>query len=775
MPGKVDRSTPVEPFKDEESAKGASKGYVHSASSWVHSGARKRSGFGNMRASFKAVWGSEVDGTKPTLKSRQTTTHFGSIFVMREPNRFRKFWNFLIGLLLLYTGTLFPYKLCFLEFRINPTENIENAQEWVVTEQIVDILFWIDLLVIFFFSYKDERQTEVADLFLIAKHYLCGYFLINFLACIPPIWFSSMLGSDGAGGVNRSLRLTRMSRVSRLARLGRLAKLAPFLKESPLWQQIQAFRGVRMLNLTVGLFWVVHMIACLWYLCAALHENPKETWVGRRPVNFPEDSSDAEFLISAEPLTQWQHAIYFVLTIFTTVGFGDMSALTTLEMAFVNVTMIVGTVVNSIIMSEVINTLTSVDKTAAELVARASLIKEFCDHTQLSAAVHAKIEKVVKKMNPVSQMNKAKASDMKNFFSGNNLPPAIMQILPRELFRGRLVDNDFLTLPSEDISMPPRLPLVLASIIQQKIFEEDEIVYQNGDQSMHIYLVLRGTFAYMGVPGNAGGQSFIPPKLVTSAFAGGFRSSAIWKIDDDDDDEGSDDERVVAIADEHSEKQRLYPYLLMGRHKYFGEFEIMDRDVPPRQAYVQCVCEDPHEAAAVLMLQKGDFDVLKSEYPNYGAAWLAASKRKEGHRIRALAECTTERWHGRISGHQARSQSSNCRYLAKSTIQRFCHEHFGKKDPELHASADSVAVPVKEKLPACASPPASPSKLQASPPPLLQLPDMAVQATSQIPRQEEPGDVRQLCSAVAQIDDRVSKLQDTVDKLVEELRASRLS
>jgi hypothetical protein len=340
-----------------------------------------------MRASFQAVWGSEaLDGTKLPLKSRQTTLHFGSIFVMRESNKFRKFWNFLIGLLLLYTGTLFPYKLCFLEFRINATDSIdnaqetysiENAQEWVVTEQVVDVLFWIDLLVIFFFSYKDDRQSEVLDLYLVAKHYLCGYFLINFLACIPPIWFSSMLGADGAGGVNRSLRLTRMSRVSRLARLGRLAKLAPFLKESPLWQQIQAFRGVRMLNLTVGLFWVVHMIACLWYLCAALHENPKETWVGRRPVNFPTDSSDTEFLISADPLTQWQHAIYFVLTVFTTVGFGDMSALTTFEMAFVNVTMIVGTVVNSIIMSEVINTLTSVDKTSAELVAERASSRSF--------------------------------------------------------------------------------------------------------------------------------------------------------------------------------------------------------------------------------------------------------------------------------------------------------------------------------------------------------------------------------------------------------------
>eukprot|EP00930_Biecheleria_cincta_P096149 TRINITY_DN88021_c0_g1_i1.p1 TRINITY_DN88021_c0_g1~~TRINITY_DN88021_c0_g1_i1.p1 ORF type:complete len:773 (+),score=111.39 TRINITY_DN88021_c0_g1_i1:78-2396(+) len=771
MPGNVDSSTPVQPFKDGGIATRGSGPNLQLTSSWVTLGGRKRSGWSNMRASFKAAWNTEaLNGSKRPLESRQTTLAINSTFVMKEGNKFRRLWNGMIGLLLLYTGTLFPYKLCFLDFRIHGSDSVENDQEWIVTEMIVDILFWFDLIVIFFFSYKDDRQHEVCDLYLIAKRYICGFFFVNLLACIPPLWFSAIVGGDGAGGVNRSLRLTRMSRVSRLARLGRLAKLAPFLRESPLWQQIQAFRGVRMFNLTVGLFWVVHMIACLWYLCASLHENPRETWVGRRPVNYPPEGTDIKYLISAGPLTQWQHAIYFVLTVFTTVGFGDVSALTTFEMAFVNITMIVGTVVNSVIMSEVINTLTTVDKASYELAARASLIKEFCEHAQLPAATQSKIERVVKKISPVSHMTKAKASDMKIFFSSNNLPPSIMQMVLRELFHGRLVDSEFLTLPSEDISMPPRLPLVLASVIQQKIFEEDEVVYQNGDQSMHIYLVLRGTFAYMGVPGNESGQSFVPPKLVKSAFAGRFRNSPGWKVDEED----SDEESVVAVDDEDFEKQRLFPYMLLGNRKYFGEFELMHRDVPPRQAYVQCVCEE-HDGAAVLLLQKSEFNELKSEYPNYGHAWLVAGRRKEGHRVRALADCTTDRWLGRVAGIQGKRQSSNCRYLAITTIQRFWKEHFKNTHPkpqDLHGSASLVAVPateIEQDLPN-----SPPSVLWASSPPSAQPPKMAVQTSSRSPQQEDAGDVRQLCSAVAQIDARVNKLQDTVDKLVQELRANRL-
>eukprot|EP00434_Breviolum_minutum_P013898 symbB.v1.2.012256.t1/scaffold843.1/size158467/7 len=81
----------------------------------------------------------------------------GSSFVLKESNMFRKFWGFIVGLLLLYTGTIFPYKLAFIEFYIGGTEEMEkeSTRAWAPIEQTVDILFWIDLFLIFIFSYKD--------------------------------------------------------------------------------------------------------------------------------------------------------------------------------------------------------------------------------------------------------------------------------------------------------------------------------------------------------------------------------------------------------------------------------------------------------------------------------------------------------------------------------------------------------------------------------------------------------------------------------------------
>lgn len=77
------------------------------------------------------------------------------------------------------------------------------------------------------------------------------------------------------------------------------------------------------MNLTCGLTWIVHILACGWYLCAALHDVPADTWVMRRGVG----GDPPETLAERMPIDQWMHSMYFVLTVFTTVGLGTVGGL----------------------------------------------------------------------------------------------------------------------------------------------------------------------------------------------------------------------------------------------------------------------------------------------------------------------------------------------------------------------------------------------------------------------------------------------------------------
>ena len=96
-------------------------------------------------------------------------------------------------------------------------------------------------------------------------------------------------------------------------------------------------RIYRCVKFVLCLMWLVHLSACGLYLVASLHEEPLNTWVYRRTV------SDDDTLMNSSPVTQWLTSMYFVITVITTVGFGDMSAYTSPEIVYIILMMLGGT------------------------------------------------------------------------------------------------------------------------------------------------------------------------------------------------------------------------------------------------------------------------------------------------------------------------------------------------------------------------------------------------------------------------------------------------
>eukprot|EP00930_Biecheleria_cincta_P057894 TRINITY_DN4375_c0_g1_i4.p1 TRINITY_DN4375_c0_g1~~TRINITY_DN4375_c0_g1_i4.p1 ORF type:complete len:771 (+),score=138.48 TRINITY_DN4375_c0_g1_i4:34-2346(+) len=534
----------------------------------------------------------------------------GQRFVMKESNRFRQIWGIVVALLLVYTGTFFPYKLIFLEFRMS--DDAFNSDDYFIFELIVDILFWADLVIIFFFSFRNQQNREVLDMRKIAERYVMTWFIINLIACIPPDVFKVISGGAGASDMNKGLRLTRLHRTTRLARLvrlARLAKFAPFLRESTIWKYIQTFRGIRMMNMTLLLFWIAHMLACGWYLCAALHNDHSITWVGRRIENVSKNDS----LLTSSPGVQWAHSMYFVLTVFTTVGFGDISAFTTGEILYVSLVMIVGTVVNSIIVSEVITIITGVDRAQAELNKQFGLIEDFADHAQLRPKVTAALEQVVKKAMKRGTISRVDHSDMKAFFNGQQLPRTMLGKLPQELFQGKLVSNKFIADLSKLVVVPPRLSLTLAAAMEIHQYDRKDTLYQNSDHPVHIFLVQSGTFANVGVPNPNGGSNPIPASVISKA--------SLWRTHTNN----------FEVA---RDGQELFPYQLFGHGNYFGDYELfLDADV--RSSYVRC--EAP---GSVLAVHRKDVKEIRHEYPSFITIWEKSAVARESHRKRMLRRLT---------------------------------------------------------------------------------------------------------------------------------------
>jgi hypothetical protein len=74
-------------------------------------------------------------------------------------------------LLLMYTATYMPYKLCFIEAEDNP---------WL--DYGIDILFTLDILVTFISADTEFDGTLIHNQKIIADRYLKGWFLFDFVA-----------------------------------------------------------------------------------------------------------------------------------------------------------------------------------------------------------------------------------------------------------------------------------------------------------------------------------------------------------------------------------------------------------------------------------------------------------------------------------------------------------------------------------------------------------------------------------------------------------------
>jgi len=255
-------------------------------------------------------------------------------------------------------------------------------------------------------------------------------------------------------------------------------------------------------NMMVMLVWVLHVLACGWYLCAALHVDHSETWPARRPQGLSGGS-----LLGESSTVQWLHSMYFVLTVFTTVGFGDIFAVTVGEIAYVVFVMLVGAIVHSIIIGGVINLVSEKSEDEKWRDRQKSLLTAFGRQTLMQ---HSSINKLT---NHIDQMESGQqdydGQEMRNMITGDALPRRLVGELPTQVFQGLLMDSKFVTncaMSCYGGAIPPRFTVLLATMLRVQHYKALEIIMQMHDSASSIFIVQSGTFAAIGEPGPWGGS-----------------------------------------------------------------------------------------------------------------------------------------------------------------------------------------------------------------------------------------------------------------------------
>ena len=103
-------------------------------------------------------------------------------FLIYPGNRLKLAFDFVIALLLIYTCNAVPIQLAFFS---------DGEENFTISNMIVDVFFYIDILVTFFTVIVDKDLDEIEDLGEIALIYFKGWIYIDVLSVIPFELFAS--------------------------------------------------------------------------------------------------------------------------------------------------------------------------------------------------------------------------------------------------------------------------------------------------------------------------------------------------------------------------------------------------------------------------------------------------------------------------------------------------------------------------------------------------------------------------------------------------------
>lgn len=284
-----------------------------------------------------------VEGTKALTKIKGINlNHFTTTIISKPDSKiaqpkylihpeayFKLVWDITCMVFIIYLAITVPYKICF---------NIVYTGGWAYLDVLITLFFMADILFCFNTGFY-AKGALVLDRKSIALNYIRFWFWMDLLASVPYTWFIDGIiekddGSNDSGSLYKApqlLRLVRMSRFLRVLRLLRLAKLKKILMkiEDYIASNTLAtlFVFARLLSVV---FFIAHWTACWWYYIGFqdMAVNPM-TWITKAKI---ENKPNSEKYITA---------LYWAFTTMTTVGYGDITAITINEKIYAMFSMIV--------------------------------------------------------------------------------------------------------------------------------------------------------------------------------------------------------------------------------------------------------------------------------------------------------------------------------------------------------------------------------------------------------------------------------------------------
>ncbi|KAK3240751.1 hypothetical protein CYMTET_49426 [Cymbomonas tetramitiformis] len=418
-----------------------------------------------------------------------TVTRIKSIYAIDPKKKVFHNWDFLMLNMLLYTATITPYEVAFLE---------PAWDAMFVCNRIVDVCFLTDIILNLFIAYFDGVSgTWVYDLRLIRKRYIKGWFAMDVVSVLP---FDLLHEGKVTGSYLQTLRILKMVRLLRLVKLLRILRIGRIFRriESSLSLDYSLIELLKFCSTTLLLS---HWIACAFGMIEAL-EAESETWLsiyfcrnferpppdivlasdGESTIDFHDSDCDKENIHVSE---RYVAALYWAVTSLTTIGYGDIVAQNSTEHVFMLFVMLLGAFQYGYIIGALGGVLAMRDVRKNRYIELMTELNCFMDECKFPIGFRLRLREYFR--------YRFTSTDVKHYHK-------VLQALSPKL-RGEvsmLADNQWIKQVELFRNCPQKFLVEVAMRISQQTYPPLESIFNEGDEADTMFVVKKGLLLFEG-------------------------------------------------------------------------------------------------------------------------------------------------------------------------------------------------------------------------------------------------------------------------------------
>ena len=382
-------------------------------------------------------------------------------WIILPDNPYKKIWDLVIAILILYSAIITPYEIAFSD---------RNKSSWF--EILIDIFLAMDIVLTFFSAYTDEEENLVKNHKKIIKKYLKSWFIIDIISVLP---LNNLFKSGKYSGLTkisklpklyRLIKLTKLLRMTKMSSKGNLNRVTKFFME-----KLKINANVERLFFFVLTFLLMnHLCACFWYFMAKIEDFSPDSWVVR--LGYMDNSNLELYIIS----------FYWTLTTVTTVGYGDITAGTTIERIYNLFIMSFGVLLYSFAIGSLSSIVSTLDQKSEEMNQKLQILSSIKKEFNLEQGIYDKVRKVIKY--DLSRNQKDKMVFLQEL--PNKLRIELSQIMHDKVIQNFYFFRD----------QPSDFFAYVAPLLKPVKFSKNDYLYKCQDMIDEMYFVAKGTVIF---------------------------------------------------------------------------------------------------------------------------------------------------------------------------------------------------------------------------------------------------------------------------------------